>query len=387
MVLPQREATMGKTICIFSDGTGQAGGVNPINWTNVYRLFVAMRDADPDGQICFYDPGLGANPDDSKSLTVFEKAYNLVSKATGYGITRNIVDCYTALMHCCEPGDRVFLFGFSRGAYTVRSLGAVLGLCGIPPGLPKVRRWDGFESQLDGAARTIATEAVTKVYQVRDAKAREDAAAAFRDTHRTSAAPPYFVGVWDTVRALGVKGLSDLLPNRHYFNNDFLHKDVRYGRQALAIDENRKTFKPEIWDERGAPPDQIRQVWFSGVHSDIGGGYGLRMGLADLTLEWMIAEAMACEAPPAIDLAKLPQPLAPDALGNQHDERQTASFPPWQLGTREGFVGHGHFRETAATAPSVRIRFDADSAPVLGDPFPYRPVALRNHPDFRTGYS
>jgi hypothetical protein len=101
----------------------------------------------------------------------------------------------------------------------------------------------------------------------------------------------------------------------------------------------------------------------------------------------MIAQALACEAPPAIDLAKLPQPLAPDALGNQHDERQTASFPPWQLGTREAFVGHGHFRETAATAPSVRIRFDAASAPVLGDRFPYRPVALRNHPDFRAGFS
>jgi uncharacterized protein (DUF2235 family) len=376
----------GKAICIFSDGTGQAGGVNPIDWTNVYRLFVAMRDAGGDAQICFYDAGLGANPDERVPPSAFEKAVNLLSKATGYGITRNIVDCYTALMHSYEPGDDIFLFGFSRGAYTVRSLGAVIGLCGIPEGLPKVRRWDGFETQIDGASRKIAEEAVKQVYQVREEEARKKAAEHFRVAHKTVSVPAYFVGVWDTVRALGIKGLSDLLPNRHYFNNDFLNPAVPYGRQALSIDENRKTFKPEIWDERGAPTGQIRQVWFAGVHSDIGGGYGLGAGLADITLDWMIREALACERPPAIDFAKLPRPLAPNPLGNQHDERRTASFPPWQKGTRETYVGSAYFAQTAATDPSVATRFQASEAPILGDDVPYRPDAMRNHPAFRQYY-
>lgn len=376
----------GKAICIFSDGTGQAGGVNPIHWTDVYRLFVTMRDAAGEAQICFYDPGLGSNPDGDRERSLFHKAYDLVSQATGYGITSNIVDCYTALMHCYEPGDRIFLFGFSRGAYTVRSLGAVLGLCGIPPGMPRVRRWDGFEAQIDGPSRKIAAEAVKRVYQIRDAAARETAAGRFRETHRTTSAPPYFIGVWDTVRALGIKGLSDLLPNRHRFNNDVLHEGVHYGRQALSIDENRETFKPELWDERSAREDQIRQVWFAGVHSDVGGGYGLGMGLADIALTWMIEEARACDLPPAIDLGRLPRPLVLDPLGNQHDERQTASFPPWQEGTRGRFVGSAYLRGPAQIAPSVAIRFKAPEAPVLGDGAPYRPAALRNHPDFKDGY-
>ena len=113
---------MARNIGIFSDGTGQAGGANPINWTNVYRLFMATREADGAGQICFYDPGLGSNPDEGEIRGPFRRFKDLLAQATGYGITDNIIDCYAALLCAYKPGDRVFLFGFSRGAYTVRSL-------------------------------------------------------------------------------------------------------------------------------------------------------------------------------------------------------------------------------------------------------------------------
>ena len=107
---------MPRNICIFSDGTGQGGGANPINWTNVYRLFMATREADAAGQVCFYDPGLGANPDAGEIRGPFRRLKDLLAQATGYGITDNIIDCYAALLLAHETGDRIYLFGFSRGA-------------------------------------------------------------------------------------------------------------------------------------------------------------------------------------------------------------------------------------------------------------------------------
>jgi hypothetical protein len=164
---------MARNICIFSDGTGQAGGANPIDWTNVYRLFMATREADPAGQICFYDPGLGSNPDSGEVRGLFRRLKDILAQATGYGITDNIIDCYAALLLAYEPGDCVFLFGFSRGAYTVRSLAGALGLCGIPSGLPKVRHWEGFaEAIAEPSLRKLAAQAVEGVYMVKgDAEA------------------------------------------------------------------------------------------------------------------------------------------------------------------------------------------------------------------------
>jgi uncharacterized protein (DUF2235 family) len=132
---------MPKNILIFSDGTGQAGGRAPDeNISNIYKLFRATRcgpesDIDPLVQLTFYDPGLGSQPDGG--IFFAERAYrwihNVVSQATGLGITLNIIDCYAAILQMWQPGDRIFLFGFSRGAYTVRCVAAVLSLCGVPP--------------------------------------------------------------------------------------------------------------------------------------------------------------------------------------------------------------------------------------------------------------
>ncbi|MFA6964583.1 DUF2235 domain-containing protein [Bosea sp. (in: a-proteobacteria)] len=370
---------MARNICIFSDGTGQAGGDNPINWTNVYRLYKSTRDIDPVRQICFYDPGLGAHPDGDEPGLV-RRALNILSQATGYGITTNIVDCYTALLLSYEPGDQIFLFGFSRGAYTVRSLGGAIGLCGVPPGLPKLARWSELQRSLAHDVRTIAEEAVTRVYQERDETKRHEAAAAFRRRYGSEELPPTFVGVWDTVRALGVKGLNSFTLGRHSFNNNRLHKGVPHGRQALAIDENRKTFAPELWEEDEENPDRIKQVWFAGVHTDVGGGYGLKMGLSDITLDWMLKEATAIPQPLIVDPA-LPASLTPDALGQQHDQLRRG-WIPFTPGTREGFVPPRPSQGGRPIFGTVPPRFEAPEVQILDERRPYRPQALRAHPDF-----
>lgn len=379
---------MPKTICIFSDGTGQAGGDNPIHWTNVYRLFKFTRDISP-AQIAFYDPGLGSDPDAGEEANGFLSGLTKwLSQATGLGITRNIVDCYGALLLCHEPGDRIFLFGFSRGAYTVRSLGGVLSLCGIPArphgGIGHVTRWDQFRRRLD-SVRPLAEEAVKQVYQIEDEARRKQAAADFRQRHGSADALPYFIGVWDTVRALGIKGVSDLIGFRHKFHNAALNPAVPHGRHALAIDENREVFKPELWDETQAPPAQvIKQVWFAGAHADIGGGYADSRGLSDIALQWMIAEAKAVSHPLIVDPA-LDPPLTPVPLAVQHDETQT-SLIPWFRKDRREFVASALQKPPAEFHPSVAVRFAAPAVPHLKDMRPYRPEALRGVPEFAAWY-
>ena len=375
---------MARNVCVFSDGTGQAGGANPINWTSIYRLFMATREVDAARQICFYDPGLGSNPDEGEIRGPFRRFKDLLAQATGYGITDNIIDCYAALLCAYRPGDRVFLFGFSRGAYTVRSLGGVLALCGVPSGFADVLRWDGFTDAIQAReVRALASSAVKDVYMIKDGAARAEAAAAFRERHGTQPSPPFFVGVWDTVRALGLPAIGSM-PGRHKFHDAILNRQVAHGRQALAIDENREVFAPELWDERQAPRGQIKQLWFAGVHTDIGGGYGLQMGLTDLALGWMIAEARAA-TPALIVEPGLISELRPDALGLQHDERKT-SWLPWSEGTRESFVLHGYQPQLARMAPSVERRLQAPAVPILDERLPYRPRALATYPPFAAYY-
>lgn len=215
---------LSKNIVIFSDGTGQRGGLYfDEERTNVYKLYRATRVApdcniDPTKQIAFYDPGLGTQQTDGSSITrTFRWIYNFVSQATGLGITRNIIDCYAALIRLWEPGDRIFLFGFSRGAYTVRCLASVICLCGIPTTDQKGR---SLKRDLSSAQK-IASRAVKTVYQhvssPRDAKyvpQRQVLAKLFRADYRSASGYdntdpntyPFFVGVFDTVAALSNYG-------------------------------------------------------------------------------------------------------------------------------------------------------------------------------------
>ena len=218
---------MPKNILIFSDGTGQAGGVRPDQLlSNIYKLYRATRIGpdsviDPAQQIAFYDPGLGSADIPSPGLmqvaTVIRK---YLSSAFGTGLTRNVADCYEHILKVYEPGDRIFLFGFSRGAYTVRSVAGVINLCGVP-----VKDIDGKPIPRAGKAlRRIADEAVHDVYdygagaeRAKLEPEREEKARRFRVKYGTEDkesgknergnAPPYFIGVFDTVAALGAAGI------------------------------------------------------------------------------------------------------------------------------------------------------------------------------------
>ena len=217
---------MPRNIVIFSDGTGQRGGVFfDENRSNIYKLYRATRcgpdsTVDPAQQLTFYDPGLGTRPIDRNFLyKQFLRLHNIFSRATGLGITLNMVECYAAVIRLWEPGDRIFLFGFSRGAYTVRALAGVLSFCGVPTTLP-----DGNPVPRDERASIrIARRAVKQVYQFTESRLSDSAtprqrarleqreliARRFRAAYGSNNekddanAIPHFIGVFDTVSSIG----------------------------------------------------------------------------------------------------------------------------------------------------------------------------------------
>jgi len=368
---------MPKNVVIFSDGTGQGSSMPTDELTNVCKLWNATKDVDRARQITSYDAGLGAPDPDW-----WRWGYNLVSQASGLGISRNIKDCYRALVEFYDSGDYIFLFGFSRGAYTVRSVGGILSLCGIP-----TRDAKGRHPRADPAAReALVEEAVEKVYKHygNDEKTkaeRLELGAKYRAAYASDPAVPYFIGVWDTVRALGIPGSSGLVVWRHAFHDASLNPKVRYARQALSIDEDRKTFAPEIWDESKETPDdkargRIKQVWFPGVHSDVGGGYP-ETGLSDLALDWMVKEAIAIEQPLLVDMTKLN--LRPSFKGMQHSERTTWGRL-WIEGTREEWA------PDILKEKDIGNRFAEPAVPCADGERPYRPKALAKHKAYLTYY-
>lgn len=215
---------MSKNIVVFSDGTGQDGGVRPEQRvSNVYKLYRACRVSpetaiSPKDQVTFYDAGLGTDVGATALTSPFRFLQKLLASITGRGITANIADCYEFIINHYEPGDRIFLIGFSRGAYTVRCVANLLMLCGIPTaveGIPVHR----FRAQI----RDIADEAVNSVLehgagyprsQFEDE--RDELAKRFRRKYQAgddeqSNAAPHFIGVFDTVAALGAQGMRRFL--------------------------------------------------------------------------------------------------------------------------------------------------------------------------------
>ena len=216
---------MAKNVLIFSDGTGQVGGFRfDEERTNIYKLYRATRvgpdtGIDPREQVTFYDPGLGSIADGGNLAgRAVRWIYNLVSKVTGFGITANIVDCYAALIRLWQPGDRIFLFGFSRGAYTVRCLSEVISFCGIPT---RLKRNEPLALDVH-STRKLAGYAVKHIYQFTESRSYADATdrqkflldtrdllgKRFREDYGSAEgdeanAYPYFIGVFDTVASLG----------------------------------------------------------------------------------------------------------------------------------------------------------------------------------------
>ncbi len=273
---------MPKRIVICSDGTWNRptqkhkGVVCP---TNVFKIKQAIAPYSKDGwpQVVFYDEGIGA-----RGLWVSR----ITRGATGLGLKKNIEDAYRFVMDNYAEGDQLFFFGFSRGAYTVRSTAGLLRKCG----LLRREHADKFDEAYD-------------FYRVRGDDTRPSAPRSeeFRRKHSlifsdaTTDMQIKFIGVWDTVGALGIPLFLFGWVNK-LFNLEFhdlqLSSKVENAFQALAIDEFRRPFMPALWDvdEPVEPPRRLEQVWFSGAHSNVGGGYQ-HTGLSDITLLWMMKRA------------------------------------------------------------------------------------------------
>lgn len=442
---------MPKNVLIFSDGTGQAGGVRPDQrLSNIYKLYRATRPGpdspiNPAEQVAFYDPGLGTISDTGGiHLGIFDKLLSFFGLVTGMGITDNIIDCYAAVLKHYHVGDRICLFGFSRGAYTARSVAAVLQLCGVP-----LHDATGRPLPTDGPAlRKIAREAVIGVYEHKFGSkddlripARNATAESFRKTYGsqgaepgTSNVAPAFVGVFDTVASLGAPGIRKwllggvlaiavgfvsaltarilqilvgtsfmpmtlilaaglagglaytLLSARWKARNfdQSLDPHTGYARHARAIDETRADFDVLGWahsrdvkSEKREHGPWLKQVWFAGNHSDIGGSYPEdESRLSDITLDWMVQEIKATQVPIQWDPSKLE--IWPAANGLQHCEvqysREARLKPTWPSKARK-------IVSDAPLHPTVLARFALAAVPHCREMLPYRPEALKNHKD------
>ncbi len=272
-----------KNIVLCSDGTGNSGGKG--NETNVWRTYNAidLRMEEPE-QVAYYDDGVGAQ--DFKYLKA-------LSGAAGLGFSRNVRQMYRFLVRAYDPDpavqNKIYLFGFSRGAYTVRAFAAFIAKCGVI-------------SSADCPNDKDLDQAIKELVKAYHTAAREGTALQ-TDINLQSIDDIHFVGVWDTVSAVGAPfgfGFDWLIQRlfKFYFSDLKLNDKVTYARQALALDDERKSFHPLVWDEseennvEGRLP-RIKQVWFAGVHSNVGGGYP-KQGMSYEALDWMLDELGAC---------------------------------------------------------------------------------------------
>jgi uncharacterized protein (DUF2235 family) len=310
-------ASMSKNIVLLSDGTGNSSA--KIFKTNVWRLYQALDLIDPNEQVAFYDDGVG---------TSSFKWWAAFTGIFGIGLKRNILDIYCFCSRNYKPGDRIFGFGFSRGSFTIRVVAGFIATVGLAP-------YDYSEDELRakaiiayrqyrkrGTAKTMARYHLHALRAIRDffsvhlmGKPR------FEDIAFVPVEKIEFVGVWDTVDAYGGP-IEEIVRAIDYWYwplslpDRFMNAKIQRACHALALEDERDAFKPVLWDERYvktpnglvpmdqdwtrprvanrqlAPVDQERmsQVWFVGVHSDVGGGYP-QDGLAYFTLDWMIDRA------------------------------------------------------------------------------------------------
>jgi len=342
-----------KRIVICCDGTWNSADQESDGVpcpTNVVKLAyrVAKRDPNSVGQVVYYDQGVGTgNPVDRISGGAF-----------GDGLEDNIHDAYRFLVANYEEGDELFLFGFSRGAFTARSLVGMVRKCGIL-GRPYYNHY----------------KEATELYH-NDEHPKDSGPTRFREQYCLYGNKDIDVrcmGVWDTVGALGIplRGLRWLTRREYQFHDTELSGTVKEAYQALAIDEHRGSFEPSIWDYKPKDWQHIEQVWFCGAHSDVGGGYAEQQ-LSDIALQWMMDKAQGAGL--AFDAqAVAANPLTPSALGVIHNSKTrfynlAPDFDRAIGQTGKGDDGREHADPTQSLHPSVLERWDKDAS--------YRPKTL-----------
>jgi uncharacterized protein (DUF2235 family) len=320
---------MGKKIVFCADGTWnhpQSPALVENADTNVYKLYKSL--AYTATQATFYDDGVGAGGNLFKHLT---------GGAFGAGLFQKIKEGYAAIAHVYEPDDAIYIFGFSRGAYTARCLAGMIAICGLPTKSYDQNLVDsGFQANRhkNERARLLASLGQYGLY----------------DAQITC------LGVWDTVGSLGIPVDPLGIDNAVYgFLDTGLHPDVRNAFHAVSIDERRREFPATLWTPPFAEGRHVEQVWFSGVHSDVGGGYG-ETGLSDITLGWMLKRALATDPDNPLELIEAVNcPYL--AIDPKHalDTIHESWSPLW------GFPQRRAMPQQASIANSVGIRITHDA--------------------------
>jgi len=333
---------MTKRIVICADGTWNKPekDLKEDIPTNVLRLARAIKPFGTNQvpQQVFYDWGVGSYYD------------SVVGGATGKGLHKNIMDDYRYIVQNYSPGDEIYLFGFSRGSYTIRALCGLINNCGIikRPDAPLIQAaFDHYKKSGDAYASA------------------GDKSVQFRNQHSHKSREIKFVGVWDTVGAMGIPiSFLGLFDDKDEFYDTKIGGNVRIARHAMAIDEHRSDFEPTVWIPQKNM--DIRQVWFAGAHSDIGGSYKPDKDgsfSSDIALAWMIKEAGRANL--SIE-THLKQDLTENPLAKIHNSRR--SF--YRIKSKF-YRPIDHGKDSILIHESVKMRWDQDSS--------YRPDNLEEY--------
>lgn len=346
-----------KRIIICEDGTWNVPDrkdgdvVVPSNVTKLASA-IAQEDANGVKQCVCYHPGVGTGKWDRIRGGAFAR-----------GLSDHVKEAYLSIVDEYEPGDEIFLFGFSRGAFTARSTAGLIRNAGVLTQVNRNKIKDAYDLY-----RSHKSER----------HPRNNEARLFRK--RYSYEPRIkFIGVWDTVGAYGIPEIpwfpirAERINKRWAFHDTDLSSFVDNAFQALAIDEQRDQFKPTLWTQQdGAPEHQVlEQVWFAGVHSNVGGGYQ-DTGLSDITFLWMKEKAEACGLAFDADYLGREVNLQPDPLGVIRDSRVGLYKLPFLAGPYKRPMGKGG-KSNESVHPSVLQRRTANLDPV------YSPLNLEEY--------
>jgi uncharacterized protein (DUF2235 family) len=395
---------MGKNIVICCDGTGNEFGQRNSNVVKLYQTLICNQE-----QIAYYHPGVGTMGSRSALSRIGKWWTRTIGLAFGYGISDNVADAYQFLMRNFQPDDKVYVFGFSRGAYTARALCGMLHSVGLLT--------QGNEGLIPYAIRLVKMKKAGADTEKDKEKNRAyfQVAQSFKKTfsHPTCHTcdkwcahdcKPYFVGVWDTVSSVGWVYNAVRFP----YTNASSNPDFYAMRHAVSIDERRAFFRQNLFGEPCKDYQDLKEVWFAGVHSDVGGSYPeADSQLSKIALQWMLCEAERSglkvnQARKQEILGGKPNYVAPDPTSkNQHkslrgawwiaeiwpkvshkknDQGEWTKSIRFNLGRRRyippGPVVHASVETRLQFVSPDPVNHDAGKRELERKPFPYRPGNL-----------
>jgi uncharacterized protein (DUF2235 family) len=372
---------MSKNIILLSDGTGNSSA--KVFKTNVWRMFQALDLTDAAKQVAYYDDGVG---------TSSFKLFAVLGGVFGFGLMRNVINIYSFCCRNYNPGDRIYGFGFSRGAFTIRVVAGLIAYVGLI-------KYNGDELDLRAQAQAAYRQYRRRFHTVLGVEKplrwlRDLFVTALDRKKLVEVEKIQFLGLWDTVDAYGgpIEEITRAIDYWYWplsMPDRFMHAKVHRACHALALEDERDAFRPVIWDERyvrrgdtklhaidfGWAPEvsdewkdklkpidnkRLSQVWFVGVHADIGGGYP-QDGLSYTTLDWMIDRA---------------QPYGLRLNPLQHAQMGSLVDPYDKLNdSRHGFAGYYRYRprniheiyNAPPYKPSIRRDFEYMRGELIGN--------------------